>query len=310
MKYSICVIENKIPVIDQRVTSVIDSSQRLSISNIKYLLNEVPKNEWEEEVVYTLLEDLIHAEFFTSAFLNPSFFLNYNAEQEPYRPEIIILDWDIEGIDSEEYLLKLLEFSFSLICIYTGVDKKDEIEKIISQQRFNKYSERLPKLIFKGDENSVETLINLIQDKNNENFSFRFGKELRNRSVDASEKMLIELGKTTQNHISNYFAYSEDNKFDLIDFFAARYKNYLADIDFKVLEESKTVQATGVENQIAQAFWSHRIYFYGNNSRFVKKGDIVKKKDQDEYFLVINADCDLNKFWHKNQGSLAIIPYR
>jgi DNA (cytosine-5)-methyltransferase 1 len=38
----------------------------------------------------------------------------------------------------------------------------------------------------------------------------------------------------------------------------------------------------------------------------VRRGDIVKKDGK--YYLVISADCDLRRFWHKNLGSINLLP--
>jgi hypothetical protein len=296
---------------DRRVSDIITATQQLNSSDIRLLLKKVPKADWgEEQVLQDLLTKLSEAkEFSISAFRHPHFFINHNVEVGNYRPEIIILDWDLGGGNTADYLLELLEFSFSLICIYTGVDLAHDIDKLIGEPKFIKYRNRI-KIIRKGEENSVHQLFDYITEENKRNFSFRFGKDLRTQALNATETILIELGKSTNNQIANYFAFDDDSTFDLTDFLAERFRNYLTDIEFELpkKEDRQPGPIEAVEKEIAAEFWSNRIYFYGKNPKYVKRGDILMNKEKKKYFLVVNADCDLNRFWHKNSGVINLIP--
>jgi hypothetical protein len=59
--------------------------------------------------------------------------------------------------------------------------------------------------------------------------------------------------------------------------------------------------------EIARQLWSHRLYFYHDESdKIVRKGDIIKKNN--EFFVIVTADCDLARFWHKNYGYVNLLP--
>jgi len=57
--------------------------------------------------------------------------------------------------------------------------------------------------------------------------------------------------------------------------------------------------------------WSYRLYLPNDetiedSNELVRRGDIVKHSGK--YFLVVSADCDLRRFYHKNFGSINLLP--
>jgi len=310
MRCSICYIDDRIPAIDEAVNKIIDNTKKLDETILKLLLTSVNEENWDEKEVRDLITLLLGKEdILLSAFTNPSFYFNHN-QSEIYRPEIFILDWDYNGDtnDTEDYLKQLLDYSFCFIAIYTRYDKLHEIEAILEKPEFLDNKNRIV-IWHKEDSDSVDKLIANIMQLREENFSFKFGHELRKNAIDATERILLDLGASTSNDISKYFQITDDSNKDLIDFISERFKSYLASSKLKVLDEKEIDEVKIPEHtldELAGKLWSHRLYYYPSETdQLFRKGDIFIKDGI--YHLVISADCDLAKFWHKNFGSLNCI---
>jgi hypothetical protein len=311
MKYSICYIDDRIPAVDEAVSDIIDNTKKLDSFALKYLLNSISEDNWEESEVRQVIDNLLNKEdFILSAFTNPAFYFNHN-ESEIYRPQIFILDWDYAGDpnSTEDYLKQLLDFGFSYIAIYTRYDKQEEIHAILDKPEFVEGKNRVI-IWHKEDENSVDNLISHIQEKSANNFSFIFGGELRQKAVNATEKILLDLGMSTSNDISKYFKITGNSNKDLIDFIGERFKSYLTTTRINILEErteETELLSTDDVTALASKLWSNRLYFYpDNHDKVLRKGDIISYSN--DYYLVISAECDLARFWSKNFGFLQIIP--
>ncbi|MGD2090803.1 MAG: hypothetical protein PVH61_31815 [Candidatus Aminicenantes bacterium] len=304
IKHSICIVDDKIPA----HTSEIDETLRINSSSLKYLREKVP--DWDDPNVKEFVENILEKDYWTlSGFTNPNIFINC-LEEELYRPEIVIFDWDyssypVGSTDVEESLLTILEYSFLIVFIFTEVDKQEEIRDLMKQPHYSKFKNRV-KIKGKLDDNSVQELYEEIEKIRNQSFSFKFGAELRRNSLEAVDKILIELGKVSLDETVGYFKLSGDTSKDLIDFIGERFKNHLTASHFEELpEETKVIGEPELET--AKQLWSYRLYFYHSEKDIlVRKGDIIEKDN--EFFIVVTADCDLDKFWHKNFGYLNILP--
>ena len=91
MAYSICLIEDAIPV---ESAEGFDHKERLGSSCLNFLLNN-QKISWREEAVKNLVAELIKLKDKQEicAFTNPAFYLT-SFERERYTPDVVILDWD------------------------------------------------------------------------------------------------------------------------------------------------------------------------------------------------------------------------
>lgn len=309
MKQSICLIDDRLPLNDDKVKAFFkEPNRKIHSSEINLLLDIVPVENWEEKELNLLLSSLRQdGNYKLAAFSNPAFFFNHNQYEEEYRPRIIVLDWDFgDTTPTEEYLQELLEFSFSLICIFTGKDNKHHLEGLIDSDKFKKFQRRVF-LFHKDEENAVEKLKNIIIENEKTNFSFSFGQKLRDSSLKATDKILVDLGKISVNQLGNYLKILEGNSRDFIDFITERFRTSISLDDFTSLEKLQLSEEDTVDPEIAQAIWAYRLYNSPPKSdNRVTRGDIIELNDN--YCFVITADCDLARFWHKNNGLLNIIP--
>lgn len=306
MSYSVCIMDDNIPV--SRVDGF-DDTKVISFSMLKYLLQH--QIDWEENELKELVSKLVENKNISilNAFHNPSFFLDYSSETA-YVPEAIIYDWNYKGLDpddSKELLVEILKCNYAIVFIYTREDQSHEIDKMIAEEEFKDYQGRLS-IIHKESENSVDKLLCKLKEKNEENFSFRFGKLLRNTSQNVINNILVQLGRASVDQIGHFlnFDHEENDNTDLFQLIGERFKNQfivseeLKDFDFQVDSTPEEIE------ELAPKIWSQRLYNYYPTNKRVQMGDIIKKED--ELFIVLSADCDLRRHWHKNFGYVSLIP--
>ncbi len=316
MAYSISVIDNGIN--QAAVENKIKTDGVLNSLCLKKLIKN--KEAWAGEIpLLNLFKRLLDEKdnedellWKVYAFTHPEYFkIAFN--EEMLRTEFIVFDWDY-GVttDQEEYLLNILESTYSLVFIFSGADKKNEILAILDGPDFKKFGNRCFFLDKNNDmgenSDSPSDLIKTAKAEREKNFSFRFGTELRRRSLEALDKILLELGKVHIDETVNYFKLNEDKDRDLIDFISERFRNYLIESPFSELPQDNK-NAPAPNEEIAKKLWAYRLYFYNHDSskdKYVRKGDIVEKDG--EIFIVITPDCDLQRHWHKNFGYINLLP--
>lgn len=300
--FSVCVIDDSIPSTGTTGISIIRDNE----------LRALDANEWgnEELALRSFVESLLNTPGIkATAFKNPEFFFNFHLEHrnEIFRPEVIVLDWDFGGsgqCNTKEHLVELLNFSFSYIFIFSGPDTEDEISELCESVEFSKWKYRIFHLV--KNENSADHLMSEIN-ASSETLAFKIGSELRQSSIDAMEKMLIDLGNSSAGNIKSYLNVTEDSSGEFLDLVGERYKSYLADSSSdsinNLLHEADTEEP---DQDLEVRLWSQRLYFYPKETEVVvRKGDIIKYRNS--YYVVISANCDLAMFWHKNHGYLSCV---
>jgi len=334
MTWEICVIDDSIPVTGN---IEIDDTVCFNASILKLLLD---KNTWDEQPVKDLIEELCTSEIWDiSAFKHPNIYLK-SLRNKNYKPDIIIFDWEYPiQTDVSKDLLKILQSSFSLVFVYTHVDRREEVSREISREEFREYRRRLT-LIHKWDDNSLERLLKEAEEESENNFSFRFGKILRNSTSEAIENVLVELGKNHIDFVKAFLAETETKETDikalltekiatsilenegvlkelaqedgmdkvkaqnLLSIIKSKFRDEIKSIDFNLL--CGEIDSTSDVKSLKE-LWSYRLYYHPSDD-VVRTGDIIMNKDTDEYSLVVTPDCNLNRFWHKNLGYLNLIP--
>ena len=304
-KYSICILDDKLPV--SQVSGYIDDTSMLNRNNFKHLLS-LDEKDWEEQQLYQLLKSLYdkNNDYELFGFKNHSFFFNYIADNI-FSPDIVIFDWDVgETTDSKQNLLNLLKKKYCIVAIYTGADKNDEVERILSDNDFDEYRERFFK-IKKEDDNSVTELEKEINDKL-KLFSFKLNKTIKQNTLQGIDNILINIGKLSFNQFVSLFGENkagqkELSQIDFIDIFLEKLKYELTSIGLGVVELKTSNENIDDINKIRE-LWHYRMY-HKTRDNIIRKGDVLKKGE--EYFLVLSSDCHLDKFWNKNLGYLLLL---
>lgn len=307
-KYSICILDDKIPA--ERLSEYMDDTSLLNSNNFKHLLT-IEKSNWGDISLYNLVNTLKkQKKYDLFGFTQHSFFFDY-IDDNIFSPDIIIFDWNmgenVKEKDSKRNLLKLLKSKYCLVAIFTEADKQDEVTQIIKSNGFSDYKERLF-LIKKDDENSVEKLKTEIEDKL-KLFSFKLNKTLKRNTLQSIDNILINIGKLSFNQFVSLFGEDSDNNkkvlaaTDFIDVFLEKLKYELTTIGIE--EDLLKVDNEDTEDiNIVRKLWHFRLY-HKSQDNIIRKGDILKKENK--YFLVLSSDCHLDEFWNKSLGSLAIL---
>lgn len=319
MKTTVCYIDDKIPIAN--FPEYFEDTKLIDQQVLRFLLQK-KKTDWSgDENVKGVIESLLgHSDDWECyAFTAPQFFINHRENGNYINPDIILYDWDyndsINSDSSEKYLFTLLKSTHSIIIIYTGADKNDELTSILQKEEFKPYKDRLT-LIEKGkplnDENNAEKSVDeVIKEAKNRfefNFSYKYAKELLYNSNRSLNEVLSEISSLSIDQFINSFGYQENNNFiveseEFAGIIFDKYKQKLIE-NLSPLKNPST-EKKDISEDIIKKIWSYRLYYSSKNNQ-IKQGDIIKYKD--DLFLVFSSDCHMEKFWCKNYGFLAVIP--
>lgn len=351
MGYNLCLIDDGFMV--PAIARSLERYKCFSISTIDVLLQE----EWGvETALKELCETFVNDEdennkkkWQLTAFTNPEYFRE-KYEEEDYRSDIIIFDWEygtLSGFDQISFLNEILLMSYSYICIFSGADKDDEIQRVLGGD-LGKYSHRIF-FINKGNNNdysdSAKRLYEKIKRHQESNFAFKFGKKLRaitNKSLDDVllhlsemdiERIIEHFGKYGTEPIDNDLKEmiggkikdklneSKDIKEALsevknmtfsaivqfLEIISEKIKNEIISSDLEHSSLEKSASSE-VDNTVLQKLWAYRLYHHPNDD-FVRTGDLVKLSDKgnDKIYLILTPLCDLERFWVKTYGCLNMV---
>lgn len=312
MKYSICYIDDRIPV--EKFSNYFEDTKIIHGSVLNFLIKSL--DEWEEEAVRNLISELLGdgEKWSLSAFKNPSFFLNHQKE-EIYSPEIILYDWDYgfgpNSDDSEQYLLQILKSTYGIVHVFTHADNEGEVTDVLKRPEFEIYQDRLG-LTKKDDVNSVNKVLESAEKRWNSNFSYRFGKELFLNAHSALNKIFVDIAKLSiEQFIASLGHKVQGGKYsiatdNLIGVICEKFKHELYEYDFSVMETPIIVKEDA-DVEMVRKMWAYRLY-YKSKDEVVKKGDIVTRKSDGSLFIVLSSDCHMDAFWNKNYGFISLIP--
>ncbi len=309
-KYSMCILDDKIPATDY--SEFIDETKIINENNFKYLLSDEEK--WTDKDLLHFLKSVVNEknEYSISGFINHSFFLNY-IEDNIFSPDIIVFDWDVGEVDTEQNLLTILKKKYCLIAIFSDQTTKLDIKNVISSDNFIDFKNRLF-LIDKEEKKSNEKLLEELSSREKVNFSFKLGQNLKQNILQSTDNILINIGRLSFDQFISAFGDSFESSgkkrklsnIDFIEIFTDKLKSYLISENF--IDDPLISAQEKIDNDyILKRIWHFRLY-HKPKDNIVRKGDIIKKNNSDHRFLVVTSDCHLNQFWSKNLGQLNLVP--
>jgi hypothetical protein len=336
--YRFFVSDDALPVLEP---GLVRNEDVLGHSALKHMVDD-QAYEWQEsEVKDLLVKALAHEDWEVAAARNPEFLIK-RFESSLDRPDVLIFDWDYPGLPDppEDYLEKFLSKTYCIVQIYTQADKVAEIRRIIDGERFRPYQSRIE--ISEKKNVNADELLKKVREAEAANFSYAFGAQLRKSTLESLEEILISLGKASldevmsllntgdtsegefeeivieklRNHLREDIAIAqlakerqvgEKDIEALLDLVADKLRNDLNSSDLKLLVKPAGVRRSQDVDDAAARLWSYRL-FYRPSDKCVRRGDIVRRKETEEYYVVISADCDLNRLWSKNYGFVNLVP--
>ena len=222
------------------------------------------------------------------------------------------LTWQKPGQQNvaQELIKIIINYVAELRFIFSAQDNITEINEIVKKEEFQKFGDRLS-VINKNENDSVNTVFTQIKQKEENNFSFRYGSEIIYKSNIAINKILSDISQLSiEDFISSIESQFDGTKYTFcndafIDAILPRYKNILR--NYTPIQELSVKKTKEPELSSIRDIWSYRIYD-STKDKTVQMGDIIKKVDENKYYLVISSDCHMNEFWKKNFGLLSLIP--
>lgn len=307
MKHSVCFIDDQIPV-----SQFFNDTSIVTDIVIDFLLKRTD-TKWNDPIVKKLCEKLRYEadKWSFTAFTSPAFYENY-IEDNVYSPEIIIYDWDYNfgagSGSSEEYLLKILDNSSTMIFVYSEDSNIEEINQIVQKDKFVVYGDRLS-VINKGEEGSVEKIFKQIEKKETDNFSFRYGHDIVYNSNAIINKILSDISKLSIEEYVSSIGSFDGNKYistnmDFVDAIMPRYKNLLRNLF--PMQEFSIKKTAEPKLEDVRRVWSYRLYDKTQEDS-VNMGDLIKDSEN-HFYVVVSSDCHMLDFWKKNFGYIALVP--
>ena len=308
-KYSICVLDDKIPVKSEEYfndTTIIDTN------SINYLISN--EDIWEDKDLLELIKSIkSQNDWEISGFTNHEFFLNY-INRNIYNPDIIIFDWDVDGTSqSSVKLSEILMSTYCLVVIYTKNDNEYEVNQELSKSQFKDYKDSRLFFVVKNESDSIKKLEAKINEMFENNFSFKYSKELKLKLLCSLNKILSNLGAISFDQFVTMFGENNREKtrskissLDFTEIITNKLFTELLYIGFDEKILDSTYSDFDNEN-IIRKIWHFRLYHQPKDD-IVRKGDIVIEKRTKKYYLIISSDCHLSRFWQKNIGYLSMVP--
>lgn len=302
-RFSICLLDDKIPL---SLDSGIINQRELSA----LILDDT---KWKDAELLSLIKqfDSKKDDYILFGFLHCNHLLSY-VDEVIFSPDIIVFDWDYDGQDSSESLLKILEQQYSMVFIFSAADKETEIDNVLAKDKFTPYKNRVQK-IMKGDPNSVNDLQAKIESAR-EGFSFKYSNELKRKTLRGLDLILSSLGQLSFDEFIRFFGEkitesgTTSNKlssFDFTEIIADKLKSRLIDIGMEEEPPPVSDGTTAMSEDLMREIWGFRLY-HQPKDELVRRGDIVEISGQK--LLIVSSDCDLSRFWRKNMGYLMVTP--
>lgn len=323
MAHNLCIIDDAF--MQPAVACEIEQYTSYSGAGLEILLKQ---EGWNEDIVVRDLCKLVLNDIDKEkqtkrwdlrAFSNPEFFIDaFNDEQ--YRSDIIIFDWEYStgDVDQIDYLKKILKKSHALIFIYSR-QNISAIEQAVNDA-LSEYITRI-KIIEKHAEKSYEELLNTVIEKQESNFAFKFGNEIRNITSKSINDVLYELSNMNFDSVVKCLINQyEDSDIHVIDselkqIIGAKIKDILKEspelhsllesknIPIDAINEFLELAAENIKNNISFAdsfwqgagnpnpedaplpydkLWSYRLYYVPRKEdQMVRTGDIIKDQTGD-----------------------------
>lgn len=305
---------------------------------------------WTDVIVKNLCSLLISKDWFVYGFSHPNHLLEKLEDDSSMGPAIIIYDWDYPdaNLENENKLKEILSNYPVYIFIYTGCDKTDTIRNLIYSEDFHLYKRRifiLEKNI--NGESSVDKLTSFLNDLIQQDFSFKFGSNMRKILLKGIDKTLSNFSSMNISNVLKLLngEQNEDLSKEIKRMLADKIISYIKtskDVnnimkeltsDIKIINEIKNILSSKIENNIISTaliidksstndecnsdeaktlmreIWAYRLY---NNptDNVVRTGDIIRKKGSANYnslYIIITDNCSLTRFKSKTAGLLNTI---
>ena len=346
---NICIIDDGFMLPAQAAN--LGSHSYFSGAAIKVLTSQVwekdqPLKELCDTIIDQQKEDGSPA-WSVSGFRLPGFFRDA-FEAGKYRSDLIVFDWEYAGanVDQIDELKFILSKSHAHVIIFTGADKDAEIRAVLDDD-LSQYRGRVELLDkSQGGVSQHARLMEILQQKQSNNFSFKFGTELRSAVSLSLDNVLCRLAELDIDRVLKILSEQDNDPIDadLKEMIGEKLKEGIkgnaklreqlvsAKLDeakaaelLEIISEAVKTDVASLEmthtsddvapaegddpeqSRVMEQLWSYRLYHKPTDD-VVRSGDVISPTggDGSELYLVVTPPCDLAKFWKSTDGRMVV----
>jgi len=264
---------------------------RFEADVVRYLVQHVPVDQWDERPVFELCQVLCGDDFEATFFLSPEQMLRALA-QGATPPHAVIFDWEYPGSTDErnlEALNRLLSGAFVYVQIYTHLGR-DGVEPKVGELRDRFHGRLLPT---KGKtEVTPQQLREDIRQAWSNTIAGEVADKVRSETLAAVERTLIDFGEVSKDVLTAMTQGTADNLLHLV---LAKVRDEIGDAGFEALHGmfsgSQSAESTEALRRLLSVW-----YYYFPGDTHVRRGDLIDLDQNGELGFVITPPCDLVRF--------------
>lgn len=268
---------------------------RLDAGMVRHLVEQVPREAWEEPAVRDLCETLCGAEFEATFFLSPEAMLQAMKEGTT-PPHAVIFDWEYPGSNDQKNVValdRLLESSFAYVQVYTHLAEAT-VEPVLIPLRAHREGRLLP-----ARAKTAVTPAQLAQEIRTAwegTIAGEIADRVRANVVTAVERSLTDMCSVPSAGIA---AIAQGRPENLVHLVLSRVRDELGADASDILADVPAATGEQASTEPLRRLMSAWYYFFPSDNR-VRRGDLVEIEDG--LGLVVTPACDLVKF-PKKAGS-------
>lgn len=265
---------------------------RFEADLVRYLIEHVPANQWEEASVLELCRTLSGDDFSTTFFLSPEQMLRALA-QDATPPHAVIFDWEYTGSTDDANraaLDRLLSSSFVYVQIYTHLGP-NAVEPKVSELR-DRFHDRLLPAKGKAEVTPAQLREDILQAWKG-TIAGELADKVRSQAFAAVERTLIDIGGVPKGVLA---AIAEGTAENLLHLVLSKVRDEIGDAGFEtlnaVLSGSQSAESTEAVRRLLSVWY----YYFPADDR-VRRGDLIELDADGNLGFIVTPPCDLVRLW-------------
>lgn len=264
---------------------------RFEAEVVRYLVEQVSGDQWEEPPVLELCRALCGEDFEATFFLTPEQMLRA-LDQGATPPHAVIFDWEYPGSTDERNraaIDRLLRGSFVYVQVYTHLGH-DAVEPKVSDLR-ERFRGRLLVTKGKADVTPVQ-LRDDIRQAWTGTIAGDLADSVRREAFAAVERALIDIGGVHRNALAAMAQGAAENLLHLV---LAKVRDEIGGPGFEVLNAVFGGSYSAESNPDVRRLLSVWYYYFPADDQ-VRRGDLIELGGNGDLGLVLTPPCDLVSF--------------
>jgi hypothetical protein len=258
---------------------------------VRYLVEQVPADQWEETPVRELCQALCGEGFEATFFLSPEEMLRALA-QGATPPHAVIFDWEYVASNNETNVAaldRLLRGSFVYVQIYTHLGPA-AVEPSVADLRG-----RFPGRLLSTKDKAAVTAAQLRDDIRHAwsgTIAGEVADKVRSETIAAVERTLIDVGGVPKSVLAEMAEGAVENLLHLV---LAKVRDEIGEPGFDALETVFRGKESAESPEAVRQLLSVWYYYFPTDDR-VRRGDLIELGTGSDLGFVVTPVCDLASF--------------